>query len=185
MELKYRLLNHPFYQAWENGSLSRGKMSAYADAYLEFIEEIPKFWEKVVREYEPESPFAGRIVEEETWHIGLWKLWQGKLKPSPDTPSMADTIGAFNKMSPSELLGALHSFEIQQPKVAHTKKQCLMKYYGFDEKDLRYFDEHMNEDNHINFGRMLYEKKADRKEFETGFDKGAWLIYKSLDKFLD
>jgi pyrroloquinoline quinone (PQQ) biosynthesis protein C len=87
-------------------------------------------------------------------------------------------------MTPSELLGALHSFEIQQPEVAESKKDGLLKHYGFSEKDLKYFDEHMNEQDHISYGKYLKEEFADEEEFNKGFERGSELFFKNLNLFM-
>lgn len=92
-------------------------------------------------------------------------------------------IHALDRMTPSELLGALQSFEMQQPEVAATKKEGLLRHYGFLTDDLRYFDEHQREELHIAYGRSLADRFADPAEFDSGFASGSELIYHSLDEF--
>ena len=87
-------------------------------------------------------------------------------------------------MNPSELLGAIHSFEIQQPEVAKTKKEGLLKHYNIDESKTKYFDEHMNEEEHIAYGKMLSQKFADKSDFEKGFKRGSEIFYYALDRFM-
>ena len=88
-------------------------------------------------------------------------------------------------MNPSELLGAIHSFEVQQPEVAKTKKEGLLNHYGFSEADTTYFDEHMNEAEHIEYGRKLANDFAVKSDFEKGFSRGSEIFYNALDRFLN
>ena len=185
MELKYKLLDHPFYKAWSCGEITTGQLSKYSASYLEFIESIPTYWERVIAGLNAEDSVAKEIVLEEKEHIYLWKKWSSKLGSVNSFPRMIEVLLEFEKMNPSELLGAIHAFEIQQPGVAKTKKEGLLNHYGFDESDSIYFDEHMNEQKHISFGEKLAKESADKKEFEKGFERGSELVYKSLDLFLN
>ena len=86
-------------------------------------------------------------------------------------------------MNPSRLLGALQAYEVQQPDVAATKKEGLIRHYGFSASDLTYFDEHQKEEAHIAYGCRLAERFADTREVDEGFAEGAELVYRSLDCF--
>lgn len=185
MELKYRLLNHPFYKSWANGEISMKQLSKYAASYAEFINNIPGYWAKVIMEFLPDSDKGQSIINEEIHHIKLWEEWTSKLEDCYDFPRMSDVIDSLEQMNPSELLGAIHAFEVQQPEISITKKHSLMQFYGFSHEDLNYFDDHMDEHIHISFGRMLYEKYADKADFLNGFYKGSELIYKGLDMYLE
>lgn len=185
MILKHNLLDHPFYKNWEKGTISIQQLSKYSKSYGEFITKIPVFWNYTIEIFDSNSLTGKKIIEEEKHHILLWKIWSERLPDVKNYPSMKDEIDAFSKMNVSELLGAIHAFEIQQPNVSKTKKAGLIKYYGFNNSDTKYFDEHMNEAEHIKYGEYLYNNFADKKKFKKGFSKGAELIYNSLDKFLN
>ena len=185
MNLKHKLLEHPFYQKWERGEITSEQLSNYAATYNEFISMIPEFWSVVVSSFDSKNPEGKKIINEETAHIDLWKKWSNKLPRAENYPSMKSEIESFANMNPSELLGAIHAFEIQQPEVAQTKKEGLIKHYGFKAEDLDYFDEHMNEAEHIQYGNKLASGFAVYSDFERGFEKGSEIIYKSLDKFVN
>ena len=185
MKLKYRLLDHPFYQSWSSGKVTDEQLSRYASSYLDFIREIPNYWQKCILGLNASSEQAQIIINEECSHITLWEEFASKLPDSEDYPVMNDLLNAFRDMSPSELLGAIHSFEIQQPEVAKTKMNGLIKFYGFSFEEVKYFDAHLHEDEHIKFGSKLMSEFANIKEFQHGFEVGAELIYKSLDLFLN
>ncbi len=184
MEIGKRLLEHPFYQLWEKGEISKEQLADYSYSYFELIEDIPVLWQKAIEGLNAESESSEQLVKEEISHITLWNEFKSK-QNSKDFHSMKDVREELEKMNPSELLGAIHSFEIQQPEVAKTKKEGLIKYYGFDESELKYFNEHIQEAEHIAFGKMLSEKFAIKEDFERGFVKGSEIFYKALDRFLN
>ena len=153
-EIKFRLREHPFYKAWEKGEITIQKLSEYAYAYLDFIENIPYYWQRILKEF---SISDNWIVDEEREHISLWKRWIKNLEKPEKYPTLNDLILQLNNMNSSQLLGAIHSL---------FKKECLIKFYNFKENDLIYFDEHM------------------KNEFYYGFEKGQELFYRSLDRFI-
>ena len=184
MELKYKLLDHPFYQSWNTGAISHEQLSKYAAAYLDFIKQMPLWWSRINGEFGIDNKQSKDIIAEESSHIPLWQEWSSFLPAIESYPELTDSINEFNNMTASELLGAVHAFEIQQPEVAKLKKEVLIKYYGFNADTLSYFDEHMNEQEHIDFGKFISENHADHTEFKKGFEKGSEIIYHSLDKFI-
>jgi pyrroloquinoline-quinone synthase len=185
MTLKKKLLDHPFYQAWTEGKITNEQLSIYADAYLGLIEKIPYFWEKSIKEFGVENPAAEEVIADELSHIPMWKNWSGKLEKNNNALNLNDLITELEGMNASELLGAIHSFEIQQPEVAKTKKDGLIKFYGFDSSDLKYFDEHMNEEKHIKLGADIAKQYAIAEDFNKGFERSSELFYYGLDRFLN
>lgn len=185
MELKYRLLDHPFYQAWSHGTVTLEQLSKYHKSYNEFIELMPKYWEKVNIAFNPDSRFGKRVVEDETRHIELWQQWAGNLPAVDSFPRMTEVIEALNAMTPSQLLGAIQAFEIQQPEVATTKKEGLLCKYGMNESETVYFDDHIEEEAHIAYGMSLKERFANKEEFNEGFEIASKLYYDGLTKYMN
>ncbi|MDC1067897.1 hypothetical protein OAQ99_01920 [Candidatus Kapabacteria bacterium] len=185
MELKYRLLDHPFYQAWTKGEITKEQLSKYHASYREFIKEMPNYWQKIIDGFEDNSTFGARVVSDEKEHIGLWEQWQSKLPTTDGFPSMDDINSELQQMNTSELLGAIQAFETQQPEVAITKKEGLKEHYGYEDAELIYFDDHMEEEAHIAFGKSLAKRYANDSDYKKGFEKGSELFYKGLDKFLN
>jgi pyrroloquinoline-quinone synthase len=183
MEIRPRLLEHPFYQAWTKGELSVEQLARYHQGYARFIERFPSYWRTVIDTFSP-SPAGDAVVRDELDHIELWKLWGSAFPPAVEAPGMEKTIAAFGDMPPSRLLGAIHAFESQQPEVAATKKDGLLRHYGFQPDTLTYFDEHLHEEKHIAYGLGLAERFADPAEFSAGVRSGAALVYESLDDFV-
>lgn len=185
MELKYKLLEHPFYQSWNEGKVSISRLAQYGKSYLELISFMPLLWENITKELKVDNEDSRRIIEDETRHILLWSKWISKLPQPENSPSLKYAVDEISHLSPSAKLGILQSFEMQQPEVAQTKKAGLINHYGFTEADLDYFDEHLNEKEHINFGLNLANTLCDKQEFEWGLYKGAELFYHSLDHFVE
>lgn len=185
MTVRPRLLDHPFYTAWTRGEIPLPTLGAYHQSYGEFIRTIPSFWEKVVNALHPSDPHGLSVIIDETDHIRLWQQWGTNLPRPTTVPTLSGLIADLQQMSPSQLLGALQAFELQQPEVARTKREGLLAHYGFAPAALRYFDEHEKEDDHIRYGRQLAESHANREEFRQGLEKGAELFYRALDVFVD
>jgi hypothetical protein len=166
------------------GEIPVERLAAYHSSYHEFISRVPLYWQRVVEAFEPGFPGEHHVVREERHHILLWEEWGRRLKPPTVVPRLKSLLDSLDAMTPSELLGALQAFEVQQPEVARTKKEGLMAHYGFRSEDLAYFDEHQKEEGHIAYGRSLAARYADSKEFDEGFARGAELVYRSLDSFV-
>lgn len=185
MELSKKLLDHPFYQSWTKGEITMEQLSKYHASYAEFIARVPEYWQKAIEGMGDNSAYGKTVVAEETEHIALWDEWKSNLDATAEFPRMTEIMETLDSMTASELLGAIHAFEIQQPEVAKTKKEGLMCHYGYKEEDLKYFDDHQEEEGHIRFGAMLAEKSANKEEFEAGFKRGSEIFYNGLDLFLN
>lgn len=185
MELKYKLLEHPFYQAWTKGEITTEQLAQYHKSYKEFIELMPHFWADILNTFNENTADSDHIIKDETEHIELWNKWAGKLPLVKEFPRMIEIINEIEKMSPSEKLGAIQAFELQQPEVARTKKDGLLEHYGYEEKELTYFDEHMKEEHHIKYGYSLRDKYANTNEYRNGFERGSEIFYKGLDLFMN
>jgi pyrroloquinoline-quinone synthase len=184
MRVHPRLLEHPFYQSWSNGDVSIEQLARYHRSYAEFIERIPSYWHTVVSAFQPHTVSGHPVIREEEEHIRLWSLWGEAIPAATDYPRLEKLIAALDVMTPSRLLGAIQAFELQQPEVAQTKKEGLLRHYGIRGEFLTYFDEHLKEEKHIAYGQWIADQFADRKEFAEGLETGAALVYESLDAFV-
>ena len=185
MELQKELLEHPFYQAWNDGEVTEEQLAKYAAAYQTFMERVPTYWKRVLEGLDVDDEQGGAILEDESEHAELWSKWRRHLEQVDDAPVLSELFSGLDEMSPSELAGALHAYEVQQPEVAETKRDGLQEHYGFEAgDDLEFFEEHAeNEDDHISFGQTIRENYADTEAFDQGFARGSALVYHSLDAF--
>ncbi|MGB9695841.1 MAG: hypothetical protein ACP5P3_01870 [Ignavibacteria bacterium] len=183
MELKFKLLNHPFYKNWSRGTVTQLQLANYAYSYYQFIQQIPFFWLRVINGLKAKDESTKQVIFEELEHVMLWEVFMHKLPPA-NPPSLNDVIVSFKNMNDSELLGAIHSFEIQQPEVAKTKMEGLINYYGFLREETHYFQAHLSEESHIKVGKFIAENRANKEDFIKGFDKGAEIMFESLNRFM-
>src|ERR1700679_925003 len=103
MILPYSLLNHPFYQAWSHGTVTRSQLARYARSYAEFIAAMPAYWTRIGQEFGVDTT---AIAAEETQHMALWEKWSAQLPQTADYPRMTEALDAFAAFNASELLGA-------------------------------------------------------------------------------
>ena len=137
---KHSLLQHPFYQAWNDGSLPVAALADYAREYGAFIDTIPHGW-SVVGE-----PTIAKIEEN---HADMWdNSFAGGLGTSVTSPQIAqvaDLVEMSHEMfsERATALGALYAFEAQQPETARTKLKGLKEHYSqLPESCGKYFDVH-------------------------------------------
>lgn len=120
------LLQHPFYQAWSDGTLPVAALSDYAREYGAFIGRISDGWRTVG---EPD------IAQVEIGHAKVWAdTFAAGLSTAVDAPtvpavkalvSTADALFA----DPVTALGALYAFEAQQPATARLLRAGLATHY--------------------------------------------------------
>jgi len=135
---QHSLLKHPFYLAWNEGTLTREQLALYAGEYGSFIQLISKGWEQ-----------AGEkaIAAEEVEHYDLWQKFAATLGTNNIAPTLASvknlvsTTEAHYKNYASAL-GALYAFEAQQPATAASKLEGLKKHYSNWNADETYFEIH-------------------------------------------
>ena len=69
------LLNHPFYQAWSDGKLTRESLTGYSKEYYQLVKAVPVFMtqlmDNVPSSLSDELDFH---QQEEFSHIGMWAV---------------------------------------------------------------------------------------------------------------
>ena len=138
---QFDLNAHPFYQAWRAGTLPTERLAAYAAEWAPFIGMLDRGWERI-----GEQAYA----QEEREHDELWARFRAALGETaaaemrlPQSRTLAAVGGnAFGAIP--EALGALYSFEVQQPATAQSKLAGLREHYAgaIDEPAQEYFREH-------------------------------------------
>lgn len=136
---QFDLNQHPFYAEWRAGTLPVERLASYADEWAPFIGVVDRGWDRIgYPEY----------ASEEREHDELWQRFRASLgatgemsKPQSKT-LLAVGEGAF--ASVPEALGALYSFEVQQPATASSKLAGLREHYAgtVDDEGQRYWIEH-------------------------------------------
>ena len=123
---EHRLLDHPFYRSWREGTLPIAAVRTYAAEYGAFIGAIDAGWETV-----GESDHAA----EERRHAGLWNEFAGHLGTAIAAPQIAEVdrlLATARRLfaDPGSAWGALYAFESQQPATSEEKLKGLADHYG-------------------------------------------------------
>jgi pyrroloquinoline-quinone synthase len=135
----FDLNEHPFYTEWRAGTLPIERLAEYADEWAPFIGAVDAGWERIgYPEY----------AAEEREHDELWARFRGALGATgamqrPQSRTLL-AVGENAFASVPEALGALYSFEVQQPATASSKLAGLRAHYAgtVDAEAQQYFVEH-------------------------------------------
>jgi len=192
-----RLLEHPFYKAWAEGTLTLEDLSFYSTQYWRQVEAFPGYLEQLAARL-PEGPAKETVTENlrdevEGNHLGLWLdfaagVGAGRddvMDSAPVTHTVACVEAFTSAMASRSLpfaLGMLYAYESQTPGVAATKIEGLRNHYGIDGPAIEYFElhgeldvEHSDELAHALATLGLDETAA--TEAEAGAKAGAEAIW--------
>lgn len=136
---QFDLNEHPFYQEWRAGTLPVERLAEYADEWAPFIGVVEAGWDRIgYPDY----------AAEEREHDELWQAFRASLGATsamhrPHSKTLL-AVGEQAFTSVPESLGALYSFEVQQPRTATSKLDGLREHYAgtVDEAGQRYWVEH-------------------------------------------
>ncbi len=134
-----KLLDHPFYQAWSQGTLPIDALRVYACEYGAFIGLLPTAWD-VLQDAE--------TAQEEREHADLWDRFASALETrvlgSPTVPQVRALTAAAARFfsDPVSAAGALYAFEVQQPSTAQSKLAGLRTHYRLPSDVEPYFEIH-------------------------------------------
>ena len=150
------LLNHPFYQDWQAGKLSREALQLYATQYYRHVEAFPKHLRVLAAR--TEGPLRDTVMENlaeeenpEGPHPKLWRDFASALGVAeedisccPALPGTQTVVATFREICGdrpvAEAVAALYAYEGQVPEIASTKIDGLKKFYGIDQPEaLAYF----------------------------------------------
>lgn len=198
------LLNHPFYQRWSAGELSRGELEEYARQYYHYALAFPTFLSGMhahtedigIRQYLLEN-----LIEEERGpenHPELWLRFCEALAldrsdvasaaPNAATIALIDRMRSFARSEAlHEGLAALYAYESQIPAVAKAKIDGLAAWYGITaRRDVAFFSVHMTADVlHAGTARALLEELCDTPEKCEQARAAAARTLEQLYGFLD
>jgi pyrroloquinoline-quinone synthase len=136
---QFDLNQHPFYTSWRAGTLPVERLRQYADEWAPFIGAVAEGWDTI-----GEPAYA----DEEREHEELWARFRASLgADGTATRPQSATLLAVGRnafAARAETLGALYSFEVQQPSTARSKLDGLREHYAgnVDEAGQEYFRVH-------------------------------------------
>lgn len=181
------MLSHPFYQAWENGTLTREALASYAKQYFHHVEAFPRavsavhancpdaVGRKLLAENLAEEEGVGEGKDD---HASLWLGFAAGMGAEErevrattlhaETQALIDAFRNLSRKSYASGLGALYAYESQLPAIARTKIEGLVSRYGVTEQaTLKFFQVHEYADiEHSDVCRELLDAlpEADRAE---------------------
>jgi len=165
---RYDLLQHPFYQAWSKGELTRDDLREYAAEYWHHVSAFPTYLSALhatMTDSEVRREVLRNLAEEEGVdapagrpHSDLWMDFAESMGASRSTvegravqPEMTALITAFRELmqeKPVVAMAALYAYESRVPAIAHTKAEGLAAHYATTGAGARYFTLHETADVH-------------------------------------
>jgi pyrroloquinoline-quinone synthase len=163
---RYDLLQHPFYQAWSKGELTRDDLREYASEYWHHVSAFPTYLSALHARLE-DAPLRRTVLqnlaEEEGLpagraHSDLWMDFAigmgadaSQVRERALQPETAALIASFRgamQAAPAAALASLYTYESRVPAIARTKAEGLEQHYGAGQAATRYFTLHQTADVH-------------------------------------
>ena len=159
-----RLLDHPFYQRWSAGELTKDELQDYARHYYHYALAFPTFLSAMhakTEDIETRQLLLENLIEEERGpenHPELWLRFCEALgmtrneilsrTPNDATRALIASIrSSAREGGLHEGLAALYAYESQIPEVAKAKIAGLAQWYGIAEpRDIAFFAVHQEAD---------------------------------------
>jgi pyrroloquinoline-quinone synthase len=161
---RWNVLEHPFYQRWSAGELTREELADYSGQYRHATTAIACL-SAAVAESAPEAERAEllRHAEEEDAHVALWDGFVDAVGGEVEAPPTVETeecVAAWTAGGDrlSQLV-RLYAIESGQPAISRTKREGLRDHYGIGDGPANdYFRVHETADvGHAAEGRSLIE----------------------------
>jgi pyrroloquinoline-quinone synthase len=161
---RWNVLEHPFYQRWSAGELSREELAEYSGQYRYATAAIARLSASVA-ESAPDAERAElrRHAEEEEAHVALWDGFVdavgGEVAAAP-TPETQECVEAWTAADGRlAQLVRLYAIESGQPAISRTKREGLAAHYEIGGgPGNEYFRVHEHADvEHAAEGRSLIE----------------------------
>ncbi|MEO5969603.1 MAG: CADD family putative folate metabolism protein [Bdellovibrionia bacterium] len=198
---KKHLLNHEFYQAWNEGKIPLETLRLYARQYYNHVKAFPRYLSAThsnCEDIQARQFLLENLNDEEQGSENHPELWlrfaeglgedRNNVKNAEPLPEIVDLVNAFLGISRESYaggLGALYTYESQIPEIAKFKIEALTKHYSITEAStLRFFEVHQQAD--IYHRRTISNLLEDLspKDKETAVEASK-LIADKLWGFLD
>jgi pyrroloquinoline-quinone synthase len=182
------MLSHPFYQAWEDGALSRDALKAYSMQYFHHVEAFPRAVSAVhanCPDAKGRRLLAENLAEEEGLgegcddHATLWLMFAEALGADEaavravavngETQTLIETFRRLSRRSYASGLAALYAYESQLPAIARTKIKGLVERYDINSPAaLKFFEVHEGADiEHADVCRELLDALPESERAEA------------------
>jgi len=162
---RYDLLQHPYYQAWSAGELTKDDLREYAAEYWHHVSAFPAYL-SALHSRLPDGTLRRTVLENLAEEEGLGgagpahsDLWMDFAKGmgaqesavrereiGEETQALLEHFRAAMTQTPAAALAALYAYESRVPAIATTKAEGLEKHYAADATTRRYFTVHTTAD---------------------------------------
>ena len=153
---RWNVLEHPFYQRWSAGELTRQELAEYAAQYRYAVVALADA-----------AAAAGDAehAREEREHVALWDAFAegcGSVPADANAETLECTSAWTAGSDRLERLAVLYAIESAQPAISQTKLDGMFGHYGFEEGPAtEYFSLHAERDHeHAAHSRELLEQLA-------------------------
>jgi pyrroloquinoline-quinone synthase len=192
---RWNVLEHPFYQRWSAGELTRDELAYYAGEYRHAVVALADAIEGAAASAEPEiKGLLDEHAAEERGHVDMWDDFARALDADVDRTPRAETeacVAAWTAGTDTlEGLVAAYTIESGQPEIAKTKLDGLLEKYAFVNEGpaTEYFALHSDRDHeHAAQSRELIEQRLEGADGERllavaeGVLKGNWELLDGVD----
>jgi pyrroloquinoline-quinone synthase len=201
---RYDLLQHPFYQAWSAGELTKEDLRFYAEQYYHQVSQFPTYLTALhcrLPEGAARRDVLANAHEEECDGLAHSELWlrfvegmggsemsRSEKTPIPEVSDLLRTFRALAKDAPvASAFGALFAYESQVPKIAAEKRKGLIRHYGADDRTRSYFTLHEKADiHHAGVWRkiisaLVEEDQRHAADALEGISRAACALWAALD----
>ena len=175
---KYSLLEHPFYQAWSNGTLPVEALKSYASEYGAFIGSVGLGWETLGEK---------AIAKHEAAHARIWAdSFAGELGTAVGEPAISEVKELVDTArglfaDDTEAIGALYSFEVQQPRTAESKLKGLSDHYKMlPERSGDYFRLHSGDYDEVSLLSARMDGTVDAERVAGSCERMSKALYDAL-----
>jgi pyrroloquinoline-quinone synthase len=198
------MLAHPFYQAWNNGELSKHSLREYAKQYYQLEVTFPTFLSAIHARCDDRKTrvlLLENMVDEEMGkknHADLWLefchalgLSKKEVQQAKSLPKTKQAIKMFRSLTSKNHfaagIAAMYAYESQIPEVAKTKRHGLKKFYGIkSKKAVEFFTVHEKADIwHSKVEREIITKYAKKNAVKRSVISSARKARDALWTFLD
>jgi pyrroloquinoline-quinone synthase len=192
---RWNVLEHPFYQRWSAGELTRDELAYYAGEYRHAVVALADAIEGAAATAEPEvKAQLEEHAAEERGHVDMWDDFARALEADVDRAPRAETeacVAAWTAGADTlEGLVAAYTIESGQPEIAKTKLDGLIEKYAFVDEGpaTEYFALHSDRDHeHAAQSRELIEQRLEGADGERlltvaeGVLKGNWELLDGVE----
>jgi pyrroloquinoline-quinone synthase len=197
--LKYNLLNHPFYQMWNEGKISISTLQEYARQYAFQVKALPTYisaTHSITEDAANRKILTENLADEEingTDHLSLWKNFAKGLGvekidavQSNAIAHLVKTCKSFASKSSASGFGVLYAQEHNYANIATSKREGLEKHFGMAENKeaTKFFTVHEKADVwHAEQVEKLLDtlsEEGQKEALEAGIS-----VMKALNGFLD